>query len=79
MLFRSNDKVHIVKSALLWKIKEIDPTQKETALSWKIACKLQYLLMELWSNLAEAEAEAFSFFRKGALSLPSETLRVARI
>ena len=42
---------------------------------------LQYLLMELWSNLAEAaaEAEAFSFFRKGALSLPTETLRVARI
>jgi hypothetical protein len=45
--------------------------------------------MELWSNLAEAEAEAeaeaaaeaeaFSFFRKGALSLPTETLRVARI
>jgi len=59
-------------------------------MSFNHACKLQYLLMELWSNLAEAEAEAeaeaaaaeaeaFSFFRKGALSLPTETLRVARI
>jgi hypothetical protein len=35
-------------------------------MSFNHACKLQYLLMELWSNLAEAaaaaEAEAEAFF-----------------